>query len=499
MRVLLQWVGKNDFKDDAANPKGPTLQLLNDSEYRERFDRAFLMSNAETRPIAEGLVKELEASGRERPVAEAVLLEVSDPTDYGVLYREMSSACRRIQDGLMGESADYTIHISPGTPQASAVWLLMALGGDIEAEEVLQTIRPDYQREGLAVRPVNLSIDVFPRVERLERENRDLRAALGKAVSFGKIKTRSRAMAEIFERLRAAASYSTNVLLTGETGTGKNFWASAIHNHSDRNSKPFIPVHCAGMPENLIESELFGHVKGAFTGANRDREGRFEAADGGTIFLDEIGDMKPEMQMRLLRVLQDGSYQRVGENKERKSQARVIAATNADLMARVASGEFREDLYYRLTGGVVIELPPLRDRLEDLEFLCSGILKLLENEGLPSIPPLDDKALDELRRYDWPGNIRELEKVLRKVMMDSKGKPVTPTLVRQAVSEARKNALHVKKRASSSESLEDVEREHILNVLNACGDNKTEAAKRLGISRNTLDNKLKTYKSTQAE
>ncbi len=494
MQVLLQWVGFNDMGTCKVNPDGPSLQLLNAEEYRDRFDRVYLFANEESRPIAQALAKYLGDGGRKRPEATVVLLDAPDPTDYGVLYREMTGACRQIQDDLADEDPKFAIHISPGTPQAQTVWLLMAKGGDVKAD-VLQTIRQIYRgKDGEVARRVDLAIDDFPVIRRLERENRELRTALGKKVSFGALQTRSPAMRRTVRQLEQAACHpQVHVLLTGETGVGKDFCAKVIHHNSDRRDKPYIPVHCAGMSESLIESELFGHVKGAFTGAHANRPGRFEEASEGTIFLDEIGDMPIPMQARLLRVLNDGTYQRIGENKERTSHARVIAATNADLKAKVETGEFRQDLYHRLNV-LHIDIPPLRERPEDIELLCEDLWQSVGNDEEPPEFDLPPEAANILRRYEWPGNVRELRKVLELLYIESEHDAPTAETARVVIDRARREAPRRPVDAEPrSNHLEDVEREHVLRVWEKHGCVIRKAAAELGIDRNTLSKKLKKW------
>jgi two-component system response regulator HydG len=288
----------------------------------------------------------------------------------------------------------------------------------------------------------------------------------------------------VLEQAQQVAARDTTVLLLGESGTGKELLARAIQQSSPRRDSPFVTVNVGSLPGSLIDSELFGHVKGAFTGAAQTRRGKFELAEGGTIFLDEIGDLAPELQGKLLRVLQDGEIQRLGEERTRHVDARVIAATNRDLERMVADGEFREDLYYRLAI-VPLTLPPLRARKDDIPPLVAHFLR---KSGASS--QFDDEAMGLLQRYDWPGNVRELENAMERAVALARGSRVAfedlPEEVRQAFLKPVVNG-------GAVQPLGEVEREYILAVLELNGGNQTRTAKQLGIGSATLYRKLKKY------
>jgi DNA-binding NtrC family response regulator len=274
------------------------------------------------------------------------------------------------------------------------------------------------------------------------------------------------------------------VLITGESGTGKELAARAIHYSSIRSSAPFVPVNCGGIPEGLLESELFGHVKGAFTGATESRAGFFHAADGGTIFLDEISDMSLAMQVKLLRVLQDKEVCMVGSNRTRKIDVRILAATNKNLPDLVKKGLFREDLFYRLNV-ITINIPPLRERQDDVLLLANHFLNRFAAESGKATIRFSDEALQNLRSYNWPGNVRELENVIQRLVVMTDGYvievPDLPSLMR--FSALRKTGF--------TRTLAEVESEYITNVLASVNGNKTRAAEILGIDRKTLREKLK--------
>ena len=294
----------------------------------------------------------------------------------------------------------------------------------------------------------------------------------------------SNIMHKVFTAIGKASRTSATVLISGESGTGKELAARAIHYGGARSSAPFVPVNCGGIPEALLESELFGHVKGAFTGAVESRAGFFHAADGGTIFLDEVSDMSPAMQVKLLRVLQDKEICMVGSNKTRKVDARILAATNKDLQGLIQKGLFREDLFYRLNV-ITIFMPPLRERGDDILLLARHFAaKLSTGLDNPS-PRFSDKALRCLREYNWPGNVRELENVIHRLVVMTDGDlidvPDLPSLMR----------FSALRRGGFTRTLAEVEAEYISNVLASVEGNKTRAAKILDIDRKTLRQKLR--------
>lgn len=298
----------------------------------------------------------------------------------------------------------------------------------------------------------------------------------------------SEAMQDVFDAIQKAASTPATVLISGESGTGKELVARAIHYNSDRASAPFVPVNCGGIPEGLLESELFGHVKGSFTGATVTRAGFFQTADGGTIFLDEISETSMAMQSKLLRVLQDREVYMVGASKPRIVNVRILAASNKDLHALIEKGTFREDLFFRLNV-INIHIPPLRERRDDIFLLTNYFLRKYAGELGKPILNLTNDALEVLRNYYWPGNVRELENVIQRIVVMSEGDPVDvpdlPSLMR--FSALREKGLN--------RTLAEVEIEYIQNVLTSVDGNKTKAAQILGIDRKTLREKLKSRES----
>lgn len=304
-------------------------------------------------------------------------------------------------------------------------------------------------------------------------------------------------MQEVYKEIGKIAESDATVLIRGESGTGKELFAKAIHHHSNRKNKPFIVVNCAAIPENLLESELFGHEKGAFTDAYTRRIGKFELANDGTIFLDEIGDMSLNLQSKLLRVLQEKTFTRVGGNEIIYSNARIIAATNRNLEELVSKGEFREDLFFRLNV-VTITLPPLRERKEDIKLLVDYFIAKYSTKYKKEVNGISKEAIDILLAYDWPGNVRELENAIARAVIVSSAPVILvddlPLSLRQKVlSENNQEIVNSGENLTLPQLIEKVEKEAILRALKVSKGNKTKAAQILGISRKSLFNKLRYY------
>lgn len=328
-------------------------------------------------------------------------------------------------------------------------------------------------------------------MKKLEQENKDLKKQIRENYEFGEIIYSSQEMKNIIETVKQAAPSNASFIITGESGTGKELIARMIHIHSERKNGPFIPVHCAALSETLLESELFGHERGSFTGAVERKLGRFERAHKGTLFLDEIGEIPESMQVKLLRVLQDGEFERVGGTKIIKSDVRVIAATNKNIEDMVRQGKFREDLFYRLNV-VSVHLPPLRERRDDIEPLIDFYLDKYARINHKNITKIDEQVRSLLRSYSWPGNIRELRNVIERMVVLSKGPIIDDSHVpRDMVNQGA----GVKDTELNNKNIQikDMEREMILNAIKQCKGNKSLVAKQLGISRRTLYRKLEQY------
>jgi two-component system response regulator HydG len=324
----------------------------------------------------------------------------------------------------------------------------------------------------------------------LREENRLLRESMSSQFDTRNIIGRSGAMVRLLETVAQVAASEATVLITGESGTGKEMVAGAIHFNSQRKEGPFVRINCAAITETLLESELFGHEKGSFTGAYKRKEGRFVQADGGSLFLDEISEMSQAMQAKLLRVLQERELTRVGGEEPVRVDVRVIAATNRDLLRDMEAGRFREDLYYRLNV-VNLDIPPLRHRREDIPLLAQHFLKGFSEKNRKEFKGFTPQAMDRLLKYDWPGNVRELMNAVERGVVLGRseylGVDDVPLVPDESQEEKAVSPL------PEELSLEEVEKATILNALESTGGNKSEAARRLGITRKTLTSKLKKY------
>ncbi|MDD4873758.1 MAG: sigma-54 dependent transcriptional regulator [Dehalococcoidales bacterium] len=344
----------------------------------------------------------------------------------------------------------------------------------------------DYIEKPFCPEKAEILIEKIIEHQRIVEENTLLHHKLNERYSFENIIYKSSKMQGVIELVKVVAKSNATVLITGESGTGKELVARAIHNHSYRHDKLFVAISCAALPESILESELFGHEKGSFTGAHIQRKGKFEIANNGTLFMDEIGDMSASIQVHLLRVLEEKEFTRVGGNELVKVDVRLVSATNKDMKEAIAKGKFREDLYYRLNV-VNIELPPLRNRKEDIPLLTRYFLKRFAIENRKEIVDFSPEAVDHLLKYEWPGNVRELENVIERAVILAKNNIIN-------LDDLPQKTILLTDKTYSEESIKDVEKKHISNVLEESGWNYTKAAGILGISRVTLYNKIKAYK-----
>ncbi|MEW5803925.1 MAG: sigma-54 dependent transcriptional regulator [bacterium] len=329
--------------------------------------------------------------------------------------------------------------------------------------------------------------------QRLGEENIYLRTQVSQQHNFGRIIGNSKPMQLIFEQIRKIAPTDSSVLITGESGTGKELIAHSVHNLSSRKDRPFIKVNCGALAEGVLESELFGHEKGAFTNAFKQKRGKFELADGGSIFLDEIGDISENVQVKLLRVLQEKEIDRVGSEQTRKIDVRIITATNRNLFELVQKGKFREDLYYRLNV-IPLELPPLRHRKDDIPLLVGHFLKKKGTEMKKPISKMSPQALEALREYDWPGNIRELENLMERALVLCDRDEIQLGDFPVFMEKGRQNNLLGEEDLSLNPSLENLELQLIIRAMEKAGGVKTKAAEILGIKTSALYYKLEKYK-----
>ena len=370
---------------------------------------------------------------------------------------------------------------------------VVVMTGDRGKETSLKAIEKgahDYFPKPFDLEEMKIVIKRALHIQTLERENQRLRQRLSQKVGLHNIISGSRKMKLVLDLVRTVAQSDCTVLIRGETGTGKDMVAEAIHYGGPRRNQSFIPLNCAAIPETLLESELFGYEKGAFTDATRGKPGKFELASGGTLFMDEIGDMSLALQSKILRVIQNRSFERLGGTKSMKVNSRLIAATNKNLEELVAKESFREDLYYRLNV-VSIHLPPLRERKEDIPLLVSHFLKKHNKTGGKVVKGVSSRALELLVDYDWPGNVRELENVIERAIVLRQDEML---LARSISLPAGEKSLPSKIPFSSTHaSLAETEKELIQKALRTTQWNQTKAAKLLGVHRNTLRRKIRHF------
>jgi len=380
--------------------------------------------------------------------------------------------------------------------------IMMSAYGTLDtAVEAMKLGAYDYISKPFKPDEIILTLKKAEERERLRKENELLRKEVRREYSFDNIVSKNEKMQSIFEMIQKVAQYKSTILITGESGTGKEVVARALHYHSDRSQAPFMPVNCGAIPENLLESELFGHSKGAFTDAIRTKKGLFEEADGGTLFLDEIGELPPQLQVKLLRVLQDGEIRRVGEAKAIQIDVRIVAATVKDLVKEVNEGRFRDDLFYRLNV-VPVHIPPLRERKEDIPLLVTHFIKKHGQSLGKNITGIDPKALEALINYKWYGNVRELENTIERGMVLADGENIELENLphdiqnfeeRVEVTPLSEEEYSIKK---ASKALETT---LIRRALKKTKGNHTHAARLLEISHRALLYKIKEYGIIESE
>lgn len=369
---------------------------------------------------------------------------------------------------------------------AATVVVMTAFGTVENAVEAMKLGATDFLLKPFSLDQLTAVIEKALEVMALRVENRLLREELGKRYSFDNLIGRSPLMQEIFATVERVAPTRATVLLAGESGVGKDMIARAIHYRSPRRDKPMVKINCTAIPENLMESELFGYEKGAFTGASQSKPGKFEQADGSTVFLDEIGDVPPSIQVKLLRVLQEREFERLGSNKTQHIDVRVVAATNQDLRAALEQGTFREDLYYRLNV-VPINIPPLRARREDIPFLAQHFVRKLAPDCGSNVDSLTTTAIEKLVNYHWPGNVRELQNVIERSLVLCTGDKLDAGDIRLEGIRPRSNETSF---LPEGKTLDEHEQDIIREALHRADGNKSQAARLLGLSRNALRYRL---------
>ena len=373
--------------------------------------------------------------------------------------------------------------------------IMITAHGTVEAAvEAMRIGAKDYILKPIRLDEILAKVERITQLNSLIKENEYLLNRLQQTYDFTNMIGKTDKVQELFKLVKDVAATNTTVLIRGESGTGKELIANAIHYNSPRVKRPFVKVNCGVLAESLLESELFGHVRGAFTGAIKDKIGRFELANGGTLFLDEIGDISLNMQLKLLRVLQEGEFERVGGTETLKVDVRIIAATNKDLEKAMEEGKFRQDLYYRLNV-IPIEVPPLRERKEDIKYLIYFFMEKFNKIYGKNISEIDPKAMSLMENYQYPGNIRELENLIERIIvLDKKGSIKTadlPAYIRAAEAEEVDEDIDLDK--GLSYLVENYERKLIANALEKNGFNKFQTAKQLQMNRSTFLSKLKKY------
>ncbi|MEE9391947.1 MAG: sigma-54 dependent transcriptional regulator [Planctomycetota bacterium] len=495
-KILMSWVGLTDLRAPKESDKvglGPVAQALSQQSY----DHVVLMTNypeSDTVPYVDWL--------RERYSGDLELAveSLSGPTAFGEIHEAVVQRCEAAQESTKSD-VKFTFHLSPGTPAMAAVWIL--LGKTRFQAELIESSR-DHGVRVVDV-PFDISMDFIPELlrERDERLKELSHADSPESPEFADIIHRSRVMSRLVQRAGRVAIRNVPVLIEGESGTGKEMLARAIHKASPRSKGEFVSVNCGAIPSELVESELFGYVKGAFSGAAKQKKGYFEAAEGGTLFLDEIGELPALSQVKLLRVLDQNEVVRLGATKPTKIDVRIVAATNRTLTEEIASGRFREDLFYRLAVAI-IKIPALRDRSGDLGLLLDHLMKKVNDEAKGE-PGFVDKKLSAGARnlmmsHSWPGNVRELLNTLRRMAIWSDGATMTVEDARESLLPAiAASASDILGRSLGTDLDLDVvlgvvERHYIERAIEEAAGNKSNAAKLLGLSSyQTLSNRMKKH------
>jgi transcriptional regulator with PAS, ATPase and Fis domain len=495
-KVLVSWVGMTDLRAPTETAEigiGPIAQAMESIQ----FDEAILISD-HPKTEAQQYLGWLEHRTTTKIIT--IFEKLSSPTHFGEIYKAATKACLTALGESPG-SISLTYHLSPGTPAMAAVWIILA-----KTKFPAELIESSRERGAQTVSiPFDISADFLPDlIKEQDKRLHQLSSADPPAGSeFADIIHRSRVMKRLIQRAHRVAARTVPVLIEGESGTGKEMLSRAIHCSSPRKDAPFIAVNCGAIPDDLLESELFGHIKGAFTGATQDHKGYFESANGGTLFLDEIGELPGPAQVKLLRVLQEGEVVPLGSTKPKKVNVRIIGATNRTLTDEIAEGRFREDLFYRIAVAV-LKIPPLRDRPGDLGLLMDKLLGRVNQEATAELGSKHKKlsagARNIMLSHDWPGNVRELLNTLHRAVIWSDGLIITTEDVREALLPVgAKSCSDVFGRPlgdgfNLSEIIKEVAQHYLLKAMDEAGGNKTKAADLVGLpSYQTLTNWLSKY------
>ncbi len=485
-RLLLTWSDRSARTQQASHhgarplsDQGPVLRLLNEPESDSLYDHAIVLTTEQSAAAAEPLIEQMRCH---IPDVEARQVQLCDPSNYSELFQVLESVVAAVS-----RTDNVDIIVSAGTPQMQTLWFVLVKSGLLQArmlQVVPATFVPSVHPK--AIREVDLDIEGFPEIRALKDEIVRVRGH-GRILRTH-LTGKSKVMRDLANRIGLVGPSELPVLIQGETGTGKELVARSIHESSHRAGAPLISENCGALTESVLASELFGHEKGAFTGAAHTKRGLFEVAHGGTLFLDEVGELSPTVQRNLLRVLENGSLRRLGSERTIQVDVRIVAATHRDLLAMVREGSFRQDLYYRLQGATLL-VPALRDRVEDLEALVSQFL-----EEAQSNLRITREAWHAIENYSWPGNVRELrsevmrwqvfcERWVRPEDLQFREEPAALGKVLEVAPVAR----------SLADLVGETERNAISRALRESGQNLSQSARILEIDRNTLKRKIHKY------
>jgi transcriptional regulator with PAS, ATPase and Fis domain len=490
VKTLVSWIGGHDLNSIGTEglDRGPVVSTLS----AQTFNRVELLYNYpedEVKPYLLWLEKQTDIRINARHV------KLSSPVHFGEIYLSVNGLLEKLFDE--NDKQDLNILLSPGTPAMLAIWVLLG------KTKYKATFWQSSREHGVekAVIPFDIAAEYIPTADKISSTTISRLAAAEVPVdaAFDDIITNNPLMAELKVQASVLAKLDVPVMIYGESGTGKELFATAIHNAGNRSGNKFIPVNCGAFPSELIDSLLFGHKKGAFTGATTDKAGYFEQTDGGTLFLDEFGELDPTVQVRLLRVLQNGRFTPVGGVKEIEVDVRIITATNKDLMLEVSEGRFREDLFYRVAVGV-LHLPPLRERQGDISLLSDTLIRAIGMaDGQLKDKEISAEAKKIILKQSWSGNIRELQSTLLRAALWSQGSIITAANLERALFRMPEKEMGVLGRDISQgidiyEVLDEVTKHYLERAIEYTGDSKTKIAKLLKIKNyQTVDNWIKKY------
>jgi len=484
MEILFSLIGNRDpYSDAEGSEPGPVLSLLQ----QRTFDRVYLFYTGSAYLERARTVEEAGIALSKGTKFLLANVEFDSPADYEEVFGKLKSAALQIADTIRSVPHTLSVLLDPGTPQMQTAWFLLVRSGVLPAR-LLQGVPARFAGGAYRVKEVKLDSGVLPEVRMTGTEVPDTQRRWFTAATSADVIGVDPAFTDVLSQAARVAQYDISVLIRGETGTGKGLIARIIHESSERQNQPFVPLNCAAISPALVESELFGHAKGAFTGASAERLGLFRSANGGTIFLDEVGDLPPDIQPKLLRVLEDRTIVPVGEDREITVDVRVLAATNRNLEELIDSGTFRRDLYERLNQ-FTLALPPLRDRPDDVPLLVRHYVEEW-NHRYHEAKSIDEEATSMLLKYPWPGNVRELSNAIRGMCAASMGTTVGANLLPQAIlahfnrkSEVADLSVNIPKEGVNLRAyMHRIEADFYRAAMNLADGNGEQAARLLGLN-----------------